>query len=58
MPRDRTRVSFKDEGNHAVIQQAVLFPMIIFGIPNVVSFIRTAVGRSLHRDKMNWIFIA
>jgi hypothetical protein len=62
--RDRARVSFEDEDNHAVIEQAALFTSrIVFGIPNVLLFIRTAMEGSLNGDKidnlmMKWIFMA
>jgi hypothetical protein len=58
------RVSFEDGDNHAVIEHAAQFTSsIVFGIPNVVLFIETAVEGSLHEDKidnlmMSWIFTA
>jgi len=61
--RDRARVSFEDD-NHAVIEHAALFASrIVFGIPNVLLFIRTAMEGSLIGDKndnlmMKWIFMA
>ena len=63
MLHDRATVSLEDEDNHTVIEHAAQFTSgIVFGIPNVVLFIRMAMEGPLHGDKidnllMNWIFI-
>lgn len=52
--RDRARILFEDEDNHVVIEHAALFTSgIVFGIPNVVLFIRMAMEGFLHGGKID-----